>query len=57
MVGNQEMLAIAMSCRYWGYYHKFAQYQVTILIDYYNLDSFMLTKILTNIQEMRSEAL
>ncbi len=49
-VGDQEMLAIVMSCRHWRHYLEGARYPVTVLTDYHNLQRFMSTKALTGRQ-------
>jgi hypothetical protein len=49
-VGNQEMLAIVMSCCYWRCYVKGARHPVEVLTDYYNFKMFMSTKSLTSQQ-------
>ncbi len=47
MVGDQEMLAIVMSCRHWRHYLVVDWYSVVVLTDHYNLQRFMSTKPLT----------
>jgi hypothetical protein len=49
-VGNQEMLAIVMSCCHWCHYLEGARHPVEVLTDHYNLQRFMTTKSLTRRQ-------
>jgi hypothetical protein len=46
-VGDQEMLAIIMSCRHWQHYLEGIRHPVEVLTDYHNLQRFMTTKSLT----------
>jgi hypothetical protein len=46
-VGDQEMLAIVMSCRHWRHYLEGTRYPVTVHTDHHNLQRFMSTKSLT----------
>jgi hypothetical protein len=47
-LGNQEMLAIVMSCRHWRHYFESAMPPVDVLTDHYNLRRFITTKSLTS---------
>jgi hypothetical protein len=49
-VGNQEMLAIIISCRYWHHYLEGARHPVEVLTNHHNLQRFMITKLLTGRQ-------
>jgi hypothetical protein len=49
-VGDQEMLAIVMSCRHWRHYLEGARHPVEVLMDHHNLQRFMTTKSLTGRQ-------
>ncbi len=49
-VGDQEMLAIVMSCRHWRHYLEDARHLVEVLMDHHNLQRFMTTKSLTRRQ-------
>jgi hypothetical protein len=49
-VGDQEMLAIVMSCRHWRHYLEGARHPVEVLTDHHNLQRFMTTKALTGRQ-------
>ncbi len=46
-VGDQEMLAIVMSCRHWRHYLEGSRHPVVVLTDHHNLQRFMSTKPLT----------
>jgi hypothetical protein len=48
-IGDQEMLAIVMSCRHWRQYLEGARHPVEVLTDHYNLQRFMTTKSLTGL--------
>jgi hypothetical protein len=45
-VGDQEMLAIVMSCCHWCHYLEGARHPVEVLTDHHNLQRFMTTKAL-----------
>jgi hypothetical protein len=49
-VGDQEMLAIVMSCRHWRHYLQGTRHSVEVLTDHHNLQRFMTTKSLTGWQ-------
>ncbi len=49
-VGDQEMLAIVMSCCHWHHYLEGARHPVEVLTDRHNLQRFMTTKALTGRQ-------
>jgi hypothetical protein len=49
-VGDQEMLAIVMSCRHWRHYLEGARHLVEVLTDHHNIQRFMTTKSLTGRQ-------
>jgi hypothetical protein len=49
-VGDQEMLAIVMSCHHWRHYLEGARHPVEVLTDHHNLQRFMTTKSLTGRQ-------
>jgi hypothetical protein len=49
-VGNQEMLAIVMSCCHWHHYLEGMRYPVEVLTDHHDLHRFMTTKSLTGWQ-------
>ncbi len=49
-VGDQEMLAIIMSCCHWRHYLEGARHPVEVLTDHNNLQRFMTTKSLTHRQ-------
>jgi hypothetical protein len=47
MVGDQQMLAIIISCRHWRHYLKGTCHHAMVLTDHHNLQKFMSTKTLT----------
>ncbi len=49
-IGDQEMLAIVMSCHYWRHYLEGARHPVEVLTDHHNPQRFMTTKSLTGRQ-------
>jgi hypothetical protein len=49
-VDDQEMLAIATSCRHWRHYLEGARHPVEVLTDSHNLQRFMTNKALTGCQ-------
>ncbi len=49
-VGDQEMLAIIMSCCCWRHYLEGARHPVEVLMDHHNLQRFMTTKSFTGQQ-------
>jgi hypothetical protein len=56
-VGDQKMLAIVMSCRYWRHYLEGARHPVEVLTDHHNLQRFMTTKSLMGQQALWWETL
>ncbi len=56
-LGDQEMLAVIMSCRHRCHYLKGARHPVEVLTDDYNLQRFMTTKSLTGRQACWRETL
>jgi hypothetical protein len=56
-VGDQEILAIVMSCRHWHYYFEGARHPVEVLTDHHNLLRFMTTNAFTGRQALWLETL
>jgi hypothetical protein len=56
-VGNQEMLAIFMSCHYLHFYIRGARHPVEVLTDHHNFQRFMTTKLFMGCQARWSETL